>query len=98
MTYETTFSWDNYEFCSRENKTDEICWKNLSEIDNQMNDISDLNFMGSCILMQNKTCNIFKKVRSYDGSCNNLLFPLKMGVANTPFRRILSPDYSDGKI
>lgn len=36
--------------------------------------------------------------RSADGSCNNLLHPFKWGVALRPFRRILPPDYADGKI
>lgn len=40
-------------------------------------------------------CKEFRKYRSYDGSCNNLHFPF--GVALRPFRRILSPDYEDGK-
>lgn len=41
------------------------------------------------------SCNEFKKYRSYNGSCNNLQFPF--GVALKPFRRILPPDYADGK-
>lgn len=36
--------------------------------------------------------------RSADGSCNNPLHPFKWGVALRPFRRILPPDYADGKI
>lgn len=40
-------------------------------------------------------CNENEKFRSYDGSCNNLKFPF--GVAFRPFRRILPPDYADGR-
>lgn len=41
-------------------------------------------------------CNKSEKYRSYDGSCNNLKFPF--GVAFRPFRRILPPDYADGRL
>ncbi|KAK7580575.1 hypothetical protein V9T40_001204 [Parthenolecanium corni] len=34
--------------------------------------------------------------RSIDGSCNNLKYPKKWGVAMTPFRRALPPTYEDG--
>lgn len=43
-----------------------------------------------------KSCNLFTKFRSYDGSCNNLNRPQEFGVAYQPFRRVLPPDYSDG--
>lgn len=36
--------------------------------------------------------------RSIDGSCNNLKYPKKWGVAMTPFRRALPPTYEDGKL
>ncbi|KAL4713807.1 hypothetical protein ACJJTC_015461 [Scirpophaga incertulas] len=36
------------------------------------------------------------KYRSQDGSCNNLRRPYLWGVSNTPFRRVLPPDYGDG--
>lgn len=36
------------------------------------------------------------KYRSIDGSCNNLNNP-NLGVANTPYGRLLPPKYSDGK-
>lgn len=35
------------------------------------------------------------KYRTYDGSCNNLGNP-RLGVANTPYGRLLPPKYSDG--
>lgn len=38
----------------------------------------------------------FHVYRTYDGTCNNLLNPNSYGVAYTPFRRSLSPDYADG--
>ena len=41
---------------------------------------------------------VLSKYRSQDGSCNNLQNPLSWGVSNTPFRRVLPPDYGDGKI
>lgn len=34
--------------------------------------------------------------RSYDGSCNNLKNPV-WGMPNTPYNRMLPPNYGDGK-
>ncbi|XP_032528753.2 peroxidase [Danaus plexippus] len=39
---------------------------------------------------------VISKYRTQDGSCNNLDHPLLWGVSNTPFRRVLPPDYGDG--
>ncbi|KAL0851618.1 hypothetical protein ABMA28_007396 [Loxostege sticticalis] len=36
------------------------------------------------------------KYRTLDGSCNNIEHPLRWGVSNTPFRRVLPADYGDG--
>lgn len=36
------------------------------------------------------------KYRSYDGSCNNLN-NATLGTANSPFQRLLPPNYSDSK-
>ncbi|XP_047520191.1 peroxidase [Pieris napi] len=36
------------------------------------------------------------RYRTQDGSCNNLENPLRWGVSNTPFRRVLPPSYGDG--
>lgn len=36
------------------------------------------------------------RYRSQDGSCNNLENPLRWGVSNTPFRRVLPASYGDG--
>ncbi|CAK1544357.1 unnamed protein product [Leptosia nina] len=36
------------------------------------------------------------KYRAQDGSCNNLQNPLRWGVSNTPFRRVLPASYGDG--
>ncbi|KAB0801447.1 hypothetical protein PPYR_05801 [Photinus pyralis] len=41
-------------------------------------------------------CNESQRYRTYDGTCNNLKNPFKYGVAFTPFRRALPPDYGDG--
>lgn len=42
-----------------------------------------------------KTCPSGAKFRTLDGSCNNLLAPLR-GASLQPFRRILPPVYGDG--
>ncbi|CAK1601555.1 unnamed protein product [Parnassius mnemosyne] len=39
---------------------------------------------------------VISKYRTQDGTCNNLNNPLRWGVSNTPFRRVLPPDYGDG--
>ncbi|XP_045498321.1 peroxidase isoform X1 [Colias croceus] len=44
---------------------------------------------------QNTPC-VVSKYRSQDGTCNNLQNPLRWGVSNTPFRRVLAADYGDG--
>lgn len=44
----------------------------------------------------NVNCNKFQKYRSYNGTCNNLKFSSTYGVAYTPFRRALPPNYADG--
>ncbi|GBP76895.1 Chorion peroxidase [Eumeta japonica] len=36
------------------------------------------------------------KYRSINGTCNSIQHPLRWGVANTPFRRTLPPNYADG--
>ncbi|XP_026492668.2 peroxidase isoform X1 [Vanessa tameamea] len=42
-----------------------------------------------------KPC-VLSKYRTQDGSCNNLNNPLLWGASNTPFRRVIPPDYGDG--
>lgn len=44
----------------------------------------------------NITCNPYQMYRTYNGSCNNLKYPAIYGVAYSPFRRVLPPDYADG--
>ncbi|XP_013149587.1 PREDICTED: peroxidase [Papilio polytes] len=39
---------------------------------------------------------VMSKYRTLDGTCNNLNNPITWGVSNTPFRRVLPPDYGDG--
>lgn len=41
-------------------------------------------------------CDFNSKYRTANGSCNNKLNPQTFGVAMRPFRRMLTPDYSDG--
>lgn len=43
-----------------------------------------------------RLCNPKSRYRSFNGTCNNLRKPEIYGVAYTPFRRILPPDYADG--
>lgn len=43
----------------------------------------------------NLTCSANDTYRTYDGSCNNLEHPT-WGMSNTPFVRIIKPQYSDG--
>lgn len=40
------------------------------------------------------SCNSTTRYRTYDGSCNNLLYPI-YGKSETPFKRYLTPDYED---
>lgn len=46
--------------------------------------------------MEVPDCDPSYPYRSYNGSCNNLQYPL-MGKKLTVYSRILSPDYEDGK-
>ncbi len=41
-------------------------------------------------------CNLTRQYRTIDGSCNNLQHPT-WGKAMRPFRRLLFPDYGDGR-
>jgi len=41
-------------------------------------------------------CDITSKYRTYDGSCNNENNKI-YGMSNMPYKRILLPDYDDGK-
>lgn len=43
------------------------------------------------------TCSLYNKYRSFNGSCNNLNYPDRFGVAYNSFRRIIQSDYADGK-
>ena len=42
------------------------------------------------------TCNPESRFRSLSGVCNNLNRPF-LGAANTAFRRLIRPDYADGR-
>ncbi|XP_017771025.1 PREDICTED: peroxidasin homolog [Nicrophorus vespilloides] len=64
--------------------------RNLSKICHKTNSIW---FSDYCDIPKPE-CNPYKKYRSYNGSCNNL--SQGYGVAYSPFRRILPPDYADG--
>ena len=46
--------------------------------------------------MKKPYCNPESRYRSLEGLCNNLESPF-LGAAETPFRRLLDPDYADGK-
>ena len=48
-----------------------------------------------CPFNQNISCNSSSKYQSFDGSCNNLLFPW-FGKTETPYKRLLAPEYGDG--
>ena len=50
----------------------------------------------SCPFASNTiVCDPTNKFRSFDGTCNNLNFPL-YGSVNTPYQRFLQPEYADG--
>jgi len=50
----------------------------------------------SCPFASNSiVCDPTNKYRSFDGTCNNLNFPL-YGSVNTPYQRFLQPEYADG--
>lgn len=55
------------------------------------------NFLGDHCENKKIDCNLFHKYRTFNGSCNNIKNPHSFGVAYTPFRRMLPPDYTDGK-
>lgn len=42
-------------------------------------------------------CDVLSKYRSFDGSCNSLIDPIR-GRSFTPFARYLPPDYADGML
>ena len=48
-----------------------------------------------CPFNQIISCNSSNKYQSFDGSCNNLLFPW-FGKTETPYKRLLAPEYGDG--
>ena len=49
-----------------------------------------------CEEMETPECNPHNPFRTLNGVCNNLGDPFR-GAALTPFRRLLPPDYADGK-
>ena len=49
----------------------------------------------SCPFNNNIVCNRASKYRSFDGTCNNLNYPL-YGSINTPYQRFLPAEYADG--
>ena len=42
-------------------------------------------------------CDPDSKVRTYDGTCNNLQFP-EWGAMSKPYKRFFKPMYEDGKL
>ena len=48
-----------------------------------------------CPFNQTISCDSSIKYQSFDGSCNNLLFPW-YGKTETPYKRLLAPEYGDG--
>ncbi|CAG9861246.1 unnamed protein product [Phyllotreta striolata] len=54
------------------------------------------NLLGDHCRTEIPECNVLQRHRTFDGSCNNLAHPDSFGVAYTPFRRILPPEYEDG--
>ncbi|XP_066927072.1 uncharacterized protein [Clytia hemisphaerica] len=54
------------------------------------------NHRSNCISTRQKVkCDAKTKYRSFDGTCNNLLFTTR-GASNTPLRRLVGADYIDG--
>ncbi len=49
-----------------------------------------------CPFSKNMTCDVNFPYRSFNGACNNLK-NLWWGRAGTPYKRWLTPDYSDRK-
>lgn len=55
-------------------------------------EIKNENDNNNCI--RRISCNRKQRYRTLDGLCNNLIYPCR-GSVNTPFRRLLPPDYAD---
>lgn len=58
---------------------------------------ASINGESLCKTFKNISCKEYLLYRSYDGVCNNLKYPFDYGVSHKPFRRILPPEYADGK-
>jgi len=62
------------------------------------NPITDFTINSTYCSFQNQfiVCNSSYIYRSYDGTCNNLKYPI-LGAANTPYSRFLPPAYQVNK-
>lgn len=80
----------------RETKPGDQCYRNVSDRALQEIDFSQTELRSRC--PNDPVCNqqvVRSRYRTIDGSCNNLQ-RTSWGKANTPYSRILFPDYEDG--